>query len=191
TLRQKWRQMRLAWALERTWSKEQILETYLNLASFRGELEGVGAATDGLLGKAPHGVSGPEALVLAALLAAPNAPASALARRAPPRPGTARGRDRRRRSRAGGEPRAIAVASARASRGATSAAAGQRAQDGRRHARRLDPARCPGSAAPQSARRARAGCRRRGRAGGRQRARRRAGVCRQQRRSVSGGAGRR
>ncbi len=82
TLRQKWRQMRLAWALERTWSKEQILETYLNLASFRGELEGVGAATDGLFGKAPHGVSGPEALVLAALLAAPNAPGSAVAGRA-------------------------------------------------------------------------------------------------------------
>src|SRR5262249_30536331 len=56
--------------------------TYWSLGRLRGELEGVGAATDGLLGKAPHGVSGPEALVLAALLAAPNAPASAVARRA-------------------------------------------------------------------------------------------------------------
>ena len=30
--------------LERRWSKEQILEAYLNLVSFRGELQGIGAA---------------------------------------------------------------------------------------------------------------------------------------------------
>src|SRR5262249_20529619 len=82
TLGQKWRQMRLARALERAWSKDEILEAYLNLASFRGELEGVSGATAGLLGRAPHGVTRAEALVLAALLAAPNAPAAAGAHRA-------------------------------------------------------------------------------------------------------------
>ena len=37
TLGQKWRQMRLAFALERRWTKDEILEAYLNLASFRGD----------------------------------------------------------------------------------------------------------------------------------------------------------
>ena len=82
TVGQKWQQMRLAFALERTWTKDEILEAYLNLASFRGEREGIGAATAGLLGKAPDGVTEPEALVLAALLASPNAPAAAAGRRA-------------------------------------------------------------------------------------------------------------
>src|SRR5262245_59836698 len=39
TLAQKWRQMRLAWRIEARWNKPEILEAYLNLASFRGELE--------------------------------------------------------------------------------------------------------------------------------------------------------
>jgi penicillin-binding protein 1C len=82
TLGQKWRQMRLAFALERRWTKDEILEAYLNLASFRGEREGIGAATAGLLGKTPDGVTEPEALLLAALLASPNAPATAVDRRA-------------------------------------------------------------------------------------------------------------
>ena len=37
---QKWRQMQLAWKLERHWSKAEILEAYLNLVSYRGELPG-------------------------------------------------------------------------------------------------------------------------------------------------------
>ena len=44
TLTQKLRQMRLAWALESNWSKREILEAYLNLVTFRGELQGVAAA---------------------------------------------------------------------------------------------------------------------------------------------------
>jgi penicillin-binding protein 1C len=35
------------------WSKDQILEAYLNLASFRGETQGIGAAARALFGKAP------------------------------------------------------------------------------------------------------------------------------------------
>jgi len=82
TLGQKWRQMRLAWRLEAAWSKPQILEAYLNLASFRGELEGVTAASAVLFGKAPHGLDSAEAAVLAALLRAPGAGRGAVERRA-------------------------------------------------------------------------------------------------------------
>jgi penicillin-binding protein 1C len=73
SLPQKTRQMRMAWAIETRWSKPQILEAYLNLVTFSGELQGVGAASHVLFGKAPHGLDEPEALVLAALLRAPNA----------------------------------------------------------------------------------------------------------------------
>ncbi|MGH7318045.1 MAG: penicillin-binding protein 1C, partial [Candidatus Rokuibacteriota bacterium] len=79
---QKWRQMRLAWAIERRWSKAEILEAYLNLVTFRGELQGVAAASSLLFGKAPHGISEAEAAVLAGLLRAPNAQQAAVTRRA-------------------------------------------------------------------------------------------------------------
>ncbi|MBM4242329.1 MAG: penicillin-binding protein 1C [Deltaproteobacteria bacterium] len=69
----KWRQMRRAWALERTWTKDEILEAYLNLVPFRGEVSGVGAAAGVLLGKRPHGLAPWEAVVLAVLPRSPNA----------------------------------------------------------------------------------------------------------------------
>jgi penicillin-binding protein 1C len=49
----------------------QILEAYLNLASYRGELQGVGAAARGLFGKAPSGPGPGESAILASLLRAP------------------------------------------------------------------------------------------------------------------------
>ncbi len=79
---EKWRQMRAARALERRWTKPEILEAYLNLATFRGELQGVAAAAHGLFGKDPHGLGEAEAAVLAALLRAPNARPAVLRRRA-------------------------------------------------------------------------------------------------------------
>lgn len=82
TLSQKWRQMRVAWALERHWSKAEILETYLNLVTFRGELQGVAAASSVLIGKAPHGITEAEAIVLAVLIRSPNAEREAVSRRA-------------------------------------------------------------------------------------------------------------
>lgn len=82
SLGQKWRQMRLAWAIEARWSKAEILEAYLNLATFRGEVQGVTAASNILFGKAPHGITEAEAAVLAALLRAPNAGPAAVTRRA-------------------------------------------------------------------------------------------------------------
>lgn len=78
----KWRQMQHAWALEKSWSKAEILETYLNLVSFRGELEGITAAAYLLFDKAPHGVTGAEATILAVMLRSPNASLSLLLRRA-------------------------------------------------------------------------------------------------------------
>jgi penicillin-binding protein 1C len=80
--RQKWDQALAARELEAGWSKQQILEAYLNLASFRGELQGIGAAARGLFGKAPSSLDLGESAILASLLRAPGAPVRDLARRA-------------------------------------------------------------------------------------------------------------
>jgi penicillin-binding protein 1C len=79
---QKWDQMAAARELEAGWTKAQILEAYLNLASFRGELQGVQAAAQGLFGKAPSGLDAGEAAILASLLRGPAAPEQLVARRA-------------------------------------------------------------------------------------------------------------
>ncbi len=80
--RRKIAQIRLARTLESHWSKQQILEAYLNLLGFRGELQGISAAALALAGKAPSGLTLPESLVLAALLPAPRASAERVAQRA-------------------------------------------------------------------------------------------------------------
>jgi penicillin-binding protein 1C len=80
--RDKLRQLRAARALEARWSKDQILEAYLNLATFRGETQGIGAAARALFGRAPDALGRDDALLLAALLPAPGAPPTAVARRA-------------------------------------------------------------------------------------------------------------
>ncbi len=66
-------QVRLARALSAHWSRAEILEAYLNLLGYRGELQGIGAAAAELTGKAPAGLTQPESLVLAALLPQPQA----------------------------------------------------------------------------------------------------------------------
>ncbi len=71
-----------AQVLERRWRKDQILEAYLNLVPFRGELVGIDALSRTLFGKAPHGLDDREAAVAAALVRAPNAQPAAVARRA-------------------------------------------------------------------------------------------------------------
>jgi len=73
SLFEKFRQIRAARSIEGAWTKPEILETYLNLVTFRGELQGITAASQGLFHKQPHGIGADEALVLAALLRAPNA----------------------------------------------------------------------------------------------------------------------
>jgi penicillin-binding protein 1C len=82
TLHQKWEQLVAARELEKRWSKGEILEAYLNLVSFRGELQGVSAAARGLFGKEPSGLDESESLLLASLIRAPNAPAEDVVRRA-------------------------------------------------------------------------------------------------------------
>jgi penicillin-binding protein 1C len=75
-------QARLARALENCWTKQQILEAYLNLVYFRGELQGIGATAHLLAGKVPSGLSLPESLVIAALLPEPNGSPERIAARA-------------------------------------------------------------------------------------------------------------
>lgn len=68
--------------LERQWSKPQILEGYLNLVSFRGELVGVDALSQVLFGKHASGLDARESALAAAMLRAPNASHAVLTRRA-------------------------------------------------------------------------------------------------------------
>ncbi len=81
SLWQKWRQIQEAWDLEKKWSKPEILEAYINLITFRGEFQGINAASRGLFGKDPHGLDNLESLILAALIRAPNAPLDIVASR--------------------------------------------------------------------------------------------------------------
>ncbi len=78
----KWLQMRAALAMERVLDKGQVLEAYLNLVTFRGELQGIAAASLGLFDKAPAALTAPEAAILAALVRGPNAAVSVVSRRA-------------------------------------------------------------------------------------------------------------
>ena len=82
TLRQKIGQAVMATRLEARWRKDQILEAYLNLVPFRGELVGIDALSRTLFAKAPHGLQDNEAAIAAALVRAPNARPALVAERA-------------------------------------------------------------------------------------------------------------
>ena len=82
SIRQKWDQIILAVALERTWTKDRILEAYLNLVSFRGELQGIATASMGMFDKLPNGLDETESLILASLIRSPNASLGDVVRRA-------------------------------------------------------------------------------------------------------------
>lgn len=69
----KLRQMRVALALERHLSKDQILQLYLHLAPYGGNIEGLRAATLGWLGKEPRRLTPAEAALMVAL---PQSPAA-------------------------------------------------------------------------------------------------------------------
>jgi len=71
-----------AQVLDRRWRKDQILEAYLNLVPFRGEVVGIDALAHTLFGKAAHGLDEREAAVAAALVRAPNARPALVAQRA-------------------------------------------------------------------------------------------------------------
>ena len=67
----KFRQIRLALALERRLTKAQILSLYLQIAPFGGNLEGVRAATLTYFGKEPRRLTPAEAALLVALPQSP------------------------------------------------------------------------------------------------------------------------
>lgn len=69
-------------SLERGWTKPEILEAYLNLVSFRGEVAGVDALARVLFQKHVSGLDAREAALAAALLRGPNASRATLTRRA-------------------------------------------------------------------------------------------------------------
>ena len=79
---EKLQQMASAVKLSVLWSKEHVLEAYVNLAPFRGELVGLRAASLGYFAKNPSGLVPNESALLIALLRAPNATPELVARRA-------------------------------------------------------------------------------------------------------------
>ena len=82
TLVQKVGQTVAAQVLDRRWRKDQILEAYLNMVPFRGELVGIDALARTLFGKAAHGLDAREAAIAAVLVRAPNAAPQRVAQRA-------------------------------------------------------------------------------------------------------------
>ena len=74
-------QGRAAVAIERRWTKQQVLEAWVNLLPFRGDLVGIDAAARALGGKPPAALDATDARILVSLLPAPAAsPARAAAR---------------------------------------------------------------------------------------------------------------
>ena len=79
---QKVRQALSARELEEQWKKSEILEAYLNLVAFRGEIVGINALAQTLFEKHPSGLDWEEAAIAAALVRGPNANAVTVAQRA-------------------------------------------------------------------------------------------------------------
>ncbi len=79
---QKIGQAMAAQSLERRWRKDQILEAYLNLVPFKGEIVGIDALSRTLFGKAAHGLDESEAALAAALVRGPNATPRQVSQRA-------------------------------------------------------------------------------------------------------------
>ncbi|WP_236687614.1 penicillin-binding protein 1C [Chromobacterium subtsugae] len=80
-----WQKMGQTWSaawLERHWSKAEILEAYLNLVGFRGELVGLSSLSSTLFGKLPAGLNLEESAIAVALIRAPNAAPDKVAGRA-------------------------------------------------------------------------------------------------------------
>lgn len=67
----KLRQMRVAWALERHLTKDQILQLYLHLAPYGGNVEGLRAASLAYFGKEPKRLTPAESALLVAIPQAP------------------------------------------------------------------------------------------------------------------------
>lgn len=79
---QKTTQTARAIALDHAWQKDEILEAYLNLVPFRGELQGIGALSFAVFDKAPSALTQREAALAAVLIRSPNATPAVVASRA-------------------------------------------------------------------------------------------------------------
>lgn len=75
-------QMQFALELEKKWSKQEILEAYLNLLGFRGEYVGVDASARAVFGKEAHALDIKESLLLSALIKIPSSKPERAAERA-------------------------------------------------------------------------------------------------------------
>lgn len=75
-------QMIAAVLIELRWSKDSILETYLNVVSWRGEMRGVAAVSLGLFDKVPLRLGETDAALLAALLKFPSQKSERILQRA-------------------------------------------------------------------------------------------------------------
>jgi len=75
-------QLRVALALERHWRKQDILEAYVNLLGYKGDVQGIAAASARFAGKGPEALNSAESVALAALLPNPDASQAMLLRRA-------------------------------------------------------------------------------------------------------------
>lgn len=64
-------QLYFAYRIEKLWNKNQILESYLNIVDFRGELRGVEAASLGLFQKSSSSLNEIESQILVSLLRSP------------------------------------------------------------------------------------------------------------------------
>jgi penicillin-binding protein 1C len=69
---EKIKQIGRALDLEQIWSKDQILEAYLNLVPFKGELQGIASTSYGLFEQDPSSLDREESAVLTALIRSPN-----------------------------------------------------------------------------------------------------------------------
>ncbi|MBF0360858.1 MAG: transglycosylase domain-containing protein [Oligoflexia bacterium] len=75
------KQIQYARQLEKMWSKTQILEAYLNLIFFRGELQGIAAASSKLFKKSSKNLTIDEGVLLTVLVRSPNATVEKVIRR--------------------------------------------------------------------------------------------------------------
>ncbi|MET0681777.1 MAG: penicillin-binding protein 1C [Casimicrobiaceae bacterium] len=82
SITQKLQQVSRARELEKQWQKSEILESYLNLVPFRGEIVGINALAQTMFEKHPTGLDWDEAAIAAALVRGPNADAATVAHRA-------------------------------------------------------------------------------------------------------------
>ena len=80
--KRKFEQIFEALRLDHAWSKEKILEAYVNLVPFRGELIGLRAASVGLFQKSPSALDDNESALLVAMIRSPNASLEQVAKRA-------------------------------------------------------------------------------------------------------------